>query len=280
MNKYINHNGTIISDTTPVLSSSNRAFRFGDALFETIRLINQKPQLLKSHYERLIKGMRLLKMNIPEYLTEDFLRSAIIELAKKSNLIGDSRVRFTVYRADGGYYSPDSNDIAFLMEIIPLETNGYALNFKGLTIDIYSEIKKTPSFLSSIKSANSLLYVMAGIYKTEKALDDCIIMNDKMNIIESIDSNIFAVKNGVLYTPPVSEGCVEGVMRKKIIELAQINKIAVYEIPIMQNVLLASDELFLTNTISGTKWIVAYKQKRYFNNTAKKFNELLNKLAE
>jgi len=280
MNSFINHNGIIIEDTNPVLSSSNRAFRFGDALFETIRLVHQRPQLVKSHYERLLKGIKLLKMNVPDFLTDEFIKNTIIDLAQKNNLSGDSRARFTIYRADGGFYSPTTNDVSFLVEMFPLETSGYTLNSKGLTVDLYTDIKKQPTIISSIKSANSLLYVMAGIHKTEKGLDDCIILNDKMNIIESIDSNLFAVKNGVLYTPPVAEGCIEGVMRKRIIELAQQNKIAVYEISILQNVLLASDELFLTNTINGTKWIVAYKQKRYFNNTAKKFIDLLNKNLE
>jgi branched-chain amino acid aminotransferase len=86
------------------------------------------------------------------------------------------------------------------------------------------------------------------------------------------------VKNGVLYTPPVADGCVNGVMRKKIIEIAQANKIAVYEISVMQNVLLGADELFLTNTINGIRWAVAYKQKRYFNDTSKKLTEKLNEL--
>ena len=120
---------------------------------------------------------------------------------------------------------------------------------------------------------------MAGIHKNEQKLDECILLNDKHHIIETISSNIFAVKNGVLYTPPVSDGCVDGVMRKKIIEIANENKIAVYEISIMQNVLLAADELFLTNTIHGIRWVVAYKQKRYFNNTSKKLTEELNKLV-
>jgi len=101
-----------------------------------------------------------------------------------------------------------------------------------------------------------------------------------MQIVEAISSNIFAVKNGVLYTPPIADGCVEGVMRKRIIEIAQTNKIAVYENSIMQNVLLGSDELFLTNSINGIKWVVAYKQKRYFNTTSKKIIELLNKSIE
>jgi branched-chain amino acid aminotransferase len=104
-------------------------------------------------------------------------------------------------------------------------------------------------------------------------------VNDKTHLIETISSNIFAVKNGVLYTPPVSDGCVNGVMRKKIIEIAAANRIAVYENPIMQSVLLSSDELFLTNTIKGIQWVVAYKQKRYFNNMSKKLLEKLNELV-
>jgi branched-chain amino acid aminotransferase len=119
---------------------------------------------------------------------------------------------------------------------------------------------------------------MAGIHKVQQQLDECLLLNDKHHIIEGISSNIFAVKNGVLYTPPVADGCVNGVMRKKIIEIAQANKIAVYEISVMQNVLLGADELFLTNTINGIRWAVAYKQKRYFNDTSKKLTEKLNEL--
>jgi branched-chain amino acid aminotransferase len=123
-----------------------------------------------------------------------------------------------------------------------------------------------------------MVYVVAGIYKNERALDDCILVNDKGSITEAISSNIFAVKNGVLYTSPVADGCVDGVMRKKIIEIAETSRIAVYELSIMQSVLLGADELFLTNAVNGIRWVVAYKQKRYFNNTSKKFTEKLNEL--
>jgi branched-chain amino acid aminotransferase len=153
------------------------------------------------------------------------------------------------------------------------------LNQKGLIVDLFVDFKKSPSPLASIKSANSAIYVMAGVYKTQHQLDDCVLLNDRSQIIESISSNIFAVKNGVLYTPPVSDGCVNGVMRRKVIEIAQANKIAVYENSITQSVLLGADELFLTNTIKGIQWVVAYKQKRYFNNTSKKLVEKLNELV-
>jgi branched-chain amino acid aminotransferase len=191
----------------------------------------------------------------------------------------DGRVRLTVYRNEGGLYAPSDNKVSYVVEVYPVEEKGYVLNTKGYTVDLFTEFKKAQNSLSSIKSANSAIYVMAGIYKTQQQFDECLLLNDKHHIIEGISSNVFAVKNGVLYTPPVSDGCVNGVMRKKIIEIAQANKIAVYEISVMQNVLLGADELFLTNTINGIRWVVAYKQKRYFNTTSKKITEKLNELV-
>lgn len=279
MQQYINHNGIFFEADKPVINVNNRSFRYGDALFETIRIANKKPQYIKEHYQRLLKGVEVLKMVLNPNFNAPFLEKIILELAQKNGVDTDGRVRLTLYRNDGGMYAPSENQTSFLLEVYPLEEKNYVLNTKGFTIDLFSDFKKPQNVLSSIKSANSIVYVMAGIHKNEQKLDECILLNDKHHIIETISSNIFAVKNGVLYTPPVSDGCVDGVMRKKIIEIANENKIAVYEISIMQNVLLAADELFLTNTIHGIRWVVAYKQKRYFNNTSKKLTEELNKLG-
>lgn len=279
MQPHINHNGNFILADAPVVTANNRSFRYGDALFESIRIANYNPQFLKEHLQRLFNGMNVLKMEMNPLFNEVFLEHAILELAQKNNVTSDGRVRMTVYRNDGGFYTPDNNKVSYILEVYPVETQGYVLNQKGLTVDLYTEFKKTQNALSSIKSANSAIYVMAGIHKTEAQLDECLLLNDKHHIIEAITSNIFAVKNGVLYTPPIADGCVDGVMRKKIIEIAKENKIAVYEISVMQNVLLGADELFLTNTINGIRWVVAYKQKRYFNNTSKKLVEKLNELV-
>jgi branched-subunit amino acid aminotransferase/4-amino-4-deoxychorismate lyase len=279
MQNYINHNGNFLLATSPVVTADNRSFRYGDALFETIRITNYNPQFLKEHLQRLLKGMNVLKMEMNPVFNETFMEHAILELAQKNNITSDGRVRLTVYRNEGGFYAPNSNKVSYLIEAYAIEEKGYVLNSKGYTVDLFTEFKKAQNALSSIKSANSTVYVMAGIYKAEQQLDECLLLNDKYHIIEGISSNIFAVKNGVLYTSPVSDGCVDGVMRRKIIDIAQENKIAVYEISVMQNVLLGADELFLTNTINGIRWIVAYKQKRYFNNTSKKLIEKLNELT-
>ena len=278
MQQFINHNGNFVPADQPVVKSNNRAFCYGDALFETIRIANYKTQFLKEHIERLFTGMRVLKMDTHPDFSELFFEHAILELAEKNGITSDGRVRLTVFRNEGGFYAPNDNNVSFLLEITPLTETGYTLNSRGTTVDLYTEVKKSQGALSSIKSANSMIYVLAGIYKNTHALDDCILVNDKGSITEAISSNIFAVKNGVLYTSPVADGCVDGVMRKKIIEIATANRIAVYELSIMQSVLLGADELFMTNAISGIRWAVAYKQKRYFNNTSKKLTDKLNEL--
>jgi branched-subunit amino acid aminotransferase/4-amino-4-deoxychorismate lyase len=278
MEQYINHNGVILASAANAVMLSNRSFRYGDGLFESIRIANHRPQFLKEHIQRLHTGMKVLKMQPHPLLNEQFLEAAILELAQKNNINAGGRVRLTIYRNDGGLYTPDTNEVSYFIEADRLDESNYMLNPKGFTIDQYAEFKKQQHILSNIKSANSLLYVMASINKKQLGLDECLLLNDKHYIIEGISSNIFAVKNGVLYTPPISDGCVDGVMRKKIIEIAQANRIAVYEISIMQNVLLGADELFLTNAVNGIRWIVAYKQKRYFNNTSKKLIDKLNEL--
>jgi branched-subunit amino acid aminotransferase/4-amino-4-deoxychorismate lyase len=278
MEQYINHNGVILASVSTAVMLSNRSFRYGDGLFESIRIANHRPQFLKEHIQRLLMGMKVLKMQPHAQLNEQFMEAAIVELTHKNNIEAGGRVRLTIYRNDGGLYAPDTNEVSYYIETSRLDEPNYMLNPKGFTIDLYSELKKQQHILSNIKSANSLLYVMAAINKKQLGLDECLLLNDKHYIIEGISSNIFAVKNGVLYTPPIADGCVDGVMRKKIIEIAQANRIAVYEISIMQNVLLGADELFLTNAVNGIRWIVAYKQKRYFNNTSKKLTDKLNEL--
>lgn len=272
----LNYNGKLLSADQPLLQVGNRGFRFGDSVFETIRVINGVPLFVNDHIARLQKGIGLLKMDINPTYHVDFFLQQLNELLKTNAITAGGRIRLTVFRNGDGFYTPKENSTSFIIEAYPLPDNEYTLNQKGFNIDIFNELKKQQNPLSTIKSGNSLMYVMAGVHKTKHQLDDCVVMNTKGDVIESINSNIFAVKNGVLYTPPVSEGCVDGVMRKKIIEVAFKNRIAVYEINIAQSVLLSSDELFLTNVISGLSWVGAYKNKRYFNNTSKLLTEKLN----
>jgi len=273
-------NGHLISIYEPAISFTNRAFRYGDALFESIRICNGKIMFLKDHMARVKLGMIILRYNMPAEFTSDNIEILIKHLADKNKVGENARVRLTVFRNEGGFYTPETNDISFLIEAEKLETNGYELNQRGMWADIYADIRKPINKLSNIKSSNALLYVMAGLAKTSMKLDDCFLVNEHRNICESINSNIFVVKNGTLQTAPLSEGCVDGIMRKQVFKLASANKILCFETPITVNTLMNGDELFLSNSIHGIQWVGQFKNKFYTNKIPAFFNEKLNDLVK
>lgn len=277
---HVNFNGTLVPASEPVLKADNRSFRYGDGVFETIRHANGKPQFLAHHVERLRNSLEVLNIRFPEALQVNPLLKMLGELAAKNGIDRGGRMRLTVFRQDGGYYTPETNEAGFLIECDPIDESLYNLNAAGLVVDIFPDYKKPVNRLSNIKSNNAQLPVLAAIYKKENELDDCIILNTNFSIAEAINANVFAVKNGVLYTPPVVDGCVDGIMRKQIIHVARQNRISVYEVSLAMNVLLNSDELFLTNVVSGLSWISAYKAKRFTNTMSKQLVDKLNESLE
>ena len=270
------YNGHVISIYEPAVSFSNRAFRYGDSIFESIRVANGKIMFLKDHITRLKLGMTVLRMNLPAEFNTENIEALIKVLLVKNHLGRDARIRLTVFRNEGGFYTPETNDISFLIEAEAVETEGYVLNQKGLWVDIYTDIKKQINKLSGIKVGSALFYVMAGLAKTSMKLDDCLLVNENGSIIESISANLFVVRNGALYTPSLTEGCLDGVMRKQIMRLATENKILTFEMAITINSLMNGDELFLTNSINGIQWVGQYKNKFYTNRMAAFFTDKLN----
>jgi len=273
---YLNLNGKILSTSEPVLLYANRAFRYGDALFETIRIAKGKILFLNEHLKRLSAGIKFLKMENRQELSVRLIGQQMSELASMNSIKTDGRIRLTIFRNYDGLYTPEVNSVSYLIEAEKIKEEGFILNSKGFSIDIFAEVKKNKSKLSNIKSANALIYVLAGIYKKENQLGDCIILNESGNIAEAISSNVFVVKDKTIFTPPLNEACVDGIMRKQIIQLAKANNLTIYETLIPPDFLYEADELFLTNTISGIRWVGAFKIRRYYNNTSKLLIEKLN----
>jgi branched-subunit amino acid aminotransferase/4-amino-4-deoxychorismate lyase len=280
MDSHCIYNGHVISLYEPAISFSNRAFRYGDSLFESIRFTNGKIMFLADHVKRIKLSMTTLRMNVPAEFTTGNIEALILHLLEQNNIKQDARIRLTVFRNEGGFYTPDTNDISFLIESEALDTTGYQLNQKGLWVDVYAEIKKQINKISNLKTGSALLYVMAGITKTSLKLDDCLLVNDNGNIIESISSNIFVVKNGTLYTSPIADGCIDGVMRKQILDIAAQNKILTFEQTLTVHTLTNGDEVFLTNAIKGIQWVGQFKNKFYTNQKSVFFTEKLNALAK
>jgi branched-chain amino acid aminotransferase len=274
---YINFNGEIIPADTTLLTIANRAFRYGDGLFESMRVMKGKLKFPELHAERLQKGMKALKIDGYSQADSWFLKEKVEELARR-NKIKHGRLRLTVFRDAEGLYTPTQNKMAYCLEIQPIDEPRYFLNERGLIMDVYTELPKPLNWLSNIKTCNSLVYVMAAIYKQQNKLDDVFLINQNRYLCEANSSNIFVWYQNHLYTPALSEGCVEGVMRKVVIQLALDNNIPVTEAQINPEILNAADEVFLTNATKGIQWVMGYGVKRYFNRISKALMDELNKL--
>ncbi|MEZ4756498.1 MAG: aminotransferase class IV [Flavobacteriales bacterium] len=274
MRNWINHNGTLLPAEGPVLSVDNRAFHFGDGLFESIRIVHGRPCFMDHHWARLSTGAGVLRIELPAGLDQAGAERQVKELVERTGVVS-GRVRLTLYRSGGGQYRPVTNAGGYTMEIAALDDATYSLNEQGLMVDIWPEMRKPINELSRHKTMNCQYYIMAALWSQERGLDDCLLQNERGNIIESSSGNLFIVSNGVLYTPSLSDGCLGGVMRAQIINIALANGVKVYECSLNPQNLLAADELFFTNAVRGIQWVSGYRTKRYVHRMAQQLLSLL-----
>ena len=275
----INFNGTIVSTDTGLLTQ-NRAFLFGDAVFETVKIVNAKILFLEDHYFRLMSSMRVVRMEIPMNFTMEYFEEQILALATAKNASRSARARITVYRNDGGYYLPQNNTVSFLINVESMDNTLYSINQGEYVVDLYTDFYVARQLLSSIKTTNKIINVTASIYASENGLDNCLLLNDSKNVIEALQGNIFMLKGNTLITPPVSEGCLNGVMRRQVLALARkIEYLDVTEETISPFDLQKSDELFITNVIKGIQPITKYRKKEFSTNIStilvQKLNEII-----
>ncbi len=258
----INFNGKIFPADQPILNSQNRAFLYGDALFETIRISNGKIPFLENHVNRLLQGLHFFKYKVPKKYTSAFFKKEI-----KKIIDGNARIRITVFRSPGGLYTPKNNRPQFLIEASPLSSSHFTLNKKGLNIGIFDQVKLSCDPISNFKTCNSSPYVLAGLNKQERNLDDVILLNEKGRISEASSSNIFFIKKNKIITPSLSEGCVAGTMRKTILEIAAEKNYSIQESTIKLPHLKNIEEIWLTNAIYGLKWVAQFDQYFSLQNT-------------
>ena len=273
--EYVFYRGEYVLRNQAVIQVDDRAHRFADGFFESIRIINGKAQFLENHFARVDATIKALKIQ-PSDFSFDVLTQHIDGLLQRNEVFEGGRMRITFFRKAKGFYLPKGNDLDYFIEVEALPNNLFELNETGKIIDIYTEVKKDPNKYAGFKTLNAQLYVMASIFAAEKTWDDALIQNTKQAIIESTSSNLFLVSNGVLYTPALTDGCIGGTMRMQIINLAVQSKLKVYECTMTPQTLLSADEVFLTNAIKGIEWVASYRTKPYQNNSSRKLLDLLN----
>jgi len=273
----INFNGNL--ELQDHLFSSNRAFKYADAIFETIKVVDGTILFWEDHYFRLMASMRIVRMEIPMEFTMEFLEKEILKLIVANNLAKSSaRIRMTVFRNAPGLYTPEHNDVSYFMEVKALVEKKYTLLSDTCVVDLFKDHYITPQLLSTLKTTNRVLNVISGIFAKENDLDNCLLLNSNKQVVEAINGNVFLVKGTVVKTPPLSDGCIKGIMRKQIIEvISELEGYTVEEASISPFELQKADELFITNVIQGVISVTKYRKKSFMRNIAIKVVASLNK---
>ncbi len=273
----VNFNGALLSSDQFNLSLNNRGFKFGDSVFDTLKADRFTCFFLEDHYFRLMASMRMLRMEIPMNFSPGFFKDQIIETLKANKLEGLSRIRFSVFRSGGGYYLPDSNEIDFLVEATALEKRTYV----DYEIELYKDFQIISGLLSSIKTNNKILQVLGSVYAKENGYHNCLLLNERKQVVEACNANLFIVKEGLIRTPAIGDGCVNGIIRKKVVELvSRMPGLRLEESAINPMDLLQSDEVFLTNCIMDIQSVNTFRKKQYVNGLTDKIREKFRLLVE
>ena len=259
----VNFNGNI-QENSSISIENNRGFLFGDSVFETIKVLDNKVLFLEDHYFRLMASMRICRMEIPMNFTMEYFEEQILNLIQSLNNSNSYRIRFTVYRDSEGFYLPKSRNVQFIVLASSLNSELYSFGKEHYEVELYKDFYVSKQLLSTLKTNNKMLQITGSIFADENGYDNCLVLNDEKNVIEALQSNIFMKTGNVVSTPPVSDGCLNGIMRKQILEiLKKMEGIEVKETSISPFDLQKADELFLTNVVSGIQPITKYRKKEY-----------------
>lgn len=267
----VNFCGEIFSKDTLYLNQENRGLRYGDALFETIRVVNGKVVFWEDHYLRLMASMRILRMAIPMSFTMEYLEDQILKTIL-ANTIDESkavRVRLTIFRNSGGLYLPKDNAVSFIIETKVLSNVNFSYNGKPYEVELYKDFYVNIDMLSTLKTSNRAINVVGSIYADENGYDNCLLLNGGKQVVEALNGNVFLVNGNTVKTPPKTDGCINGIIRKKLIALLDKHQDYVLEeASISPFDLQKADELFITNSVVGIQPITRYRKKEFRVDTA------------
>lgn len=273
----INFNGNL-QDNNTVITNSNRAYAYGDGLFETIKAVHGKLLFFEDHYFRLMASMRIMRMEIPMSFTLEFLQDEILKTIKANQLdTATCRVKLQVHRVEGGLYEPESNDVEFIVSVKALDQDFYLLNEGNYEVDLFKDFYVSPSLISTLKSNNKALNVVGSIYAKENKLDNCLLINTNKSVVEALNGNVFLVKGNTIKTPPLSDGCLKGIIRKQLIEIINLmEEYTLEEASISPFEIQKADEMFITNVITGIQPVSKYRKKQFATDVAKALLQKLN----
>jgi branched-chain amino acid aminotransferase len=268
MSIFFSYNGKFYKEGTPVITPDNHSLKFGDGLFETLKMVNGKLELKERHFERLFNGMKALAFDVPPHFTPLYLEKEITALAKRNKTNKNTRIRLMIFRGDGALNKPDNHLPNYIIQTwtLPSITK---LNATGLIIDIYPFAKKSGDVLSNFKTNNFLPYVLAALHAKRNNLNDCILLNTRNRVCDTTVANIFIIKDKIIYTPSLKESCVAGIIRRWMIEKIKYDGAKIREKSLTIQDIKQADEIFLTNSIYPMLWVRQFQNVQYTNKEIK-----------
>ncbi|GAC1536841.1 MAG: branched-chain-amino-acid transaminase [Sediminibacterium sp.] len=266
---FLFYKGKLKQSGTPLISPDNRSFRYGDGCFETMKMVDGKIRLAHLHVERLFASLDLLRFRLPAYFTPAYLEKNLLALARKNHHEALARIRLTVFRGDGGLYDAVDHFPHHLLQSWALNPVANELNENGLVMDIFTDARKVCDRYSQVKSNNYLSYVMAALWAKEQKLNDAILLNPYDRIADATIANVFIVKDGVVITPALTEGAVNGVMRRHLLHCLRKENMPVLEGQVTVDDVMQAAEVFLTNAMYGIRWVKQVGESRYAHAVSK-----------
>ncbi|MBT3546271.1 MAG: aminotransferase class IV [Flavobacterium sp.] len=265
----LNYNGNLVAFDDVKITPNNRAFKYGDSVFETIKVVHGKLVFWEEHYFRLMASMRMLRMKIPMNFTLEFLEEEILKTVSINEIKKNRRARLSVTRKDGGFYTPNTNEIDYLIESQEIEY----LTKPSYKVDLFKDFYVYSGHLSTVKTNNKLIHTLASIYAKENDLDNCFLLNERKGVVEATNASLFLVKGTVIKTPPLTEGCLKGIAREKVISvITSSNDYTIEETIISPFEIQKADEVFITNSVMGIQPITNYRKKEFSSTISKKLS--------
>ena len=268
----LNYNGSIVAFDDVNITHDNRAYKYGDSVFETIKVINGKLVFWEDHYFRLMASMRMLRMKIPMNFTLEYLEEEILKTISINNQ-NNSRVRLSITRKDGGFYTPTTNEIDYLIDCREIKSK----TKNSYKVDLFKDFYLYSGHLSTIKTNNKLIHTLASIFAKENELDNCILLNERKGIVEATNASLFLIKGTLIKTPLLTEGCLKGIARQKVIQIIKSSvDYQIEEAIISPFEIQKADEVFVTNSIIGIQPVTNYRKKVFSTAVSNKLAMSLN----
>ena len=219
------YNNHFLPEQDLKLSITSRAFQYNDGFFETIMVLKGRLRFWQDHVERMREAAAALRLELPSIFFSVEFEEQLLELARQCHTLAFGRIKLKVWRAGAGLYTPQTNEIEWLATA----QAATSLPEDPIRVGVCQGITTLFSPLSHFKGPNAPLYVLAGVEKQERGIDDLVLLNRQQIVAELISSNLFWIRDNVLYTPALDTGCVNGILRRNILRYCQTAGIKVRE---------------------------------------------------